>query len=241
MSLFFPGFKIPYAFFWKERLITSMMLNQEQPRVPLNGAAKQKGLLTYPLDSWGKRCSARKNPKSRVRADSYYHGGSPTFLLDVCMNQFWHEAVLTSHTSSLASSKLFEFSKLKLDAKQCKMLPFWPRFTGWANSEYPSMKNVILKAAMVSFVPLSRWSVSQTTKWRNIKNEKVIVTGMKKTNQSYSLWLSENLLINLLLKGKFDSSSVDHRQELDSLGLFNGIVAAVCFSNILQGNYWITC
>lgn len=122
-----------------------------------------------------------------------------------------------------------------------KMLPFWPRFPGWANSEFPSMKNVILKATMVSFVPLSCWSVSQTTKRRNIKNEKVIVTGMKKTNQSYSLWLSENLLINLLLKGKFDSSSLDHRQELDTLGLFNGIVAAVCLSNILQGNHWITC
>lgn len=159
------------------------------------------------------------------------------------MNQFWHEAILTSHTSSLASqtTELFEFSKLKLDAKQCKMLLFWPRFTGSANSEYPSMKNVILKVAMVSFVPLSCWSVSQTTKQRNIKNEKVIVTGMKKTNQSYSPWLSENLLINLLLKGKFDSPSLDHRQELDSLGLFNGIVATVCLSNILQGNYWITC
>lgn len=98
------------------------------------------------------------------------------------------------------------------------------------------MKNVILKSAIVSFVPLS-FSVSQTTKRRNIKNEKVIVTGMKKINQSHSPWLSEDLLINLLLKGKFDSSSLDHRQELDSVGLFNGIVTAVCLSNILQGYY----
>lgn len=117
------------------------------------------------------------------------------------------EAFLTSHTSSLC----------------------WLTF--------PSMKNVTLKAAMVSFVPLSCSSVSQTRKKGNIKNEKVIVTGTKKIKQSYSPWLSGNLLINLLLKGKFDSSPLDHRQELDSLGPFHGRVAAVCVSNILQGNY----
>lgn len=149
---------------------------------------------------------------------------------------------LTSHTSSHAGFSIQRViwvlpAKIRCQTVQnpSKMLPFWPHFTTWASSEFPSMKNVILKAVMVSFVPLPCCSVSQATKQRNIKNEKVIVTSVKKINLSYSSWLSENLLINLLLKGKFDSSSLDRRQELDSLGLFNGMVAAVCLSNILQG------
>lgn len=150
-----------------------------------------------------------KTKSKRVCTDSCYQREGGGTPPPSCWMFAWisSEAFLTSHTSSLC----------------------WMTF--------PSMKNVTLKAAMVSFVPLSCSSVSQTRKKGNIKNEKVIVTGTKKIKQSYSPWLSGNLLINLLLKGKFDSSPLDHRQELDSLGPFNGRVAAVCVSNIVQGNY----